>query len=86
MSTSALQGSISLALVLARRSQACGRFGDLWQSYCDADDFFCDRGDSVPTHLGYVKKYSDDIVNFVVKNAEEAWPEGWDFQVKSNEL
>jgi len=49
----------------------CRRYGDLWQSYCDADDFFCDRGDSIPVHLTYVQNHGDEIVKFVTDQVKE---------------
>jgi hypothetical protein len=36
-----------------------------WKTYCDANDTFCDHGESIDAHLHYVKDYFDDIVGFI---------------------
>ncbi|KAH8197455.1 hypothetical protein TruAng_008386 [Truncatella angustata] len=50
----------------------CKHFGDIWRSYCDKDDFFCDRGNSITVHMGYVERYKEDIVDFIVKKVKQA--------------
>lgn len=41
-------------------------FSRVIQSYCDADDLFCDSGNSLPVHRSYLRKYRDDATRFVV--------------------
>lgn len=41
-------------------------FAERVRSYCDAEDRFCDSGRSVPVHMTYLGKYSDDATTFVV--------------------
>ncbi|SLM39845.1 Cutinase [Lasallia pustulata] len=36
-----------------------------WRTYCDANDTFCDHGESIEAHLRYVPKYFDDIIGFI---------------------
>ncbi|KAH8658170.1 Alpha/Beta hydrolase protein [Xylariales sp. PMI_506] len=49
----------------------CKNYGSEWKSYCDADDVFCDRGNSIPVHMGYVARYKDQIVDFVVEQVNK---------------
>ncbi|KAL8946731.1 MAG: hypothetical protein Q9222_006915 [Ikaeria aurantiellina] len=39
--------------------------------YTQTNDFLCDSGESVSVHKGYVDKYLDDIVKFVVDKVKE---------------
>ncbi|KAF2756878.1 cutinase, partial [Pseudovirgaria hyperparasitica] len=36
------------------------------QSYCDARDYFCDRGDSVEIHVSYIGEYGTTAADYVV--------------------
>ncbi|MCJ1400328.1 hypothetical protein MMC11_003533 [Xylographa trunciseda] len=65
---------------------ACGELGDFWQSYCDNDDFFCDRGRSVPVHLGYVERYRDEIVDFIVNKVKGSESSGFKYRIKNDGL
>ncbi|MCJ1436579.1 hypothetical protein MMC27_005959 [Xylographa pallens] len=69
-----------------RNFAACDDYREFWQSYCDADDFFCDRGSSVPVHLGYVERDRDEIVEFVVEKVKESHSGGFKYRVKSDSL
>jgi len=35
-------------------------------SYCNANDTYCDSGNSLAVHLGYVQQDGGDAVNFVL--------------------
>jgi len=69
-----------------QRFGACAELGDFWQSYCDNDDFFCDRGRSVAVHLGYVERDRDEIVDFVVGQVKGSQSSGFKYRVKSDDL
>lgn len=64
----------------------CQNLADQWHSYCDADDLFCDAGRSIKVHLGYVERYRDDIVNFIVGKVQNVQQTSgiWDYRVKKN--
>jgi acetylxylan esterase len=61
---------------------ACGHLGEQWQSYCDDNDVFCDRGDSIPVHLGYVERYRDQIVEFIAKKVKESHSRVFEYRIK----
>ncbi|KAL8923763.1 MAG: hypothetical protein Q9208_004411 [Pyrenodesmia sp. 3 TL-2023] len=57
----------------------CRDLADHWRSYCDATDLFCDvPGRSVETHQGYVDKYIDNIVDFIIKKIQAAPDSNWE--------
>ncbi|KAI1143263.1 carbohydrate esterase family 5 protein [Hypoxylon sp. FL0543] len=43
----------------------CPAFEDIIQSYCDADDPFCAKGNSTATHQGYGREYGQAALKFV---------------------
>ncbi len=47
---------------------------------------FCDRGISLAVHLGYIKKYRDEIVDFIVKKVNGTQSRGFEYSVKSDDL
>lgn len=65
---------------------ACRRYGDFWQSYCDRDDSVCDRGASAQVHLGYVERYRDEIVDFIVEKVKGSQSRGFENRGKSDDL
>lgn len=50
----------------------CEGYADLLRSYCDTGDVYCDLGEDRAVHRGYVEKYGDEVVKFVVKQFEDA--------------
>lgn len=68
------------------RFNDCQEYGDFWQSYCDSNDLFCDRGLSIPVHLRYVEKYLNNIVDFVVEKVTTSQSRGFEYHVKSDDL
>ena len=77
---------LSIQIFPRQNYAPCSDYGDFWQSYCDDDDFFCDRGASVPVHLGYVERNRDDIVEFVVGRVKETHSGSFKYRVKSDGL
>ncbi|CAM1507459.1 Fc.00g071000.m01.CDS01 [Cosmosporella sp. VM-42] len=45
----------------------CEDYSDILRSYCDTGDVYCDTGNNRTVHAGYVQKYGDEVVDFVVK-------------------
>lgn len=45
---------------------ACGAVANKMTSFCDTGDPFCDGGDTLQVHLGYVQRSGDDAVKFIV--------------------
>lgn len=45
---------------------ACGTSAAITQSYCNADDKFCDSGSSIPVHLSYVQTFGTQAAQFIV--------------------
>ncbi|KAI1414768.1 carbohydrate esterase family 5 protein [Hypoxylon sp. FL1857] len=43
----------------------CPDFENIIQSYCDAEDPFCAKGNSTATHQGYGQEYGQDALRFV---------------------
>ncbi|KAI4175035.1 MAG: hypothetical protein LQ346_008147 [Caloplaca aetnensis] len=65
----------------------CKDLASEWRSYCDAGDVFCDvPGKSVDVHLGYVREYLDDIVDFIVERVQAAPDNIRKCNVGSNEM
>lgn len=50
----------------------CDAYSDRMQSYCEANDFFCDSGNSTAIHLAEANTYEDEVVSFVVKQWEKS--------------
>lgn len=46
---------------------ACSSMIPMAQSYCSANDTFCDSGSSIPVHLSYVKVYGSQAAQFIVE-------------------
>ncbi|CAK7203036.1 hypothetical protein SEUCBS139899_005765 [Sporothrix eucalyptigena] len=44
----------------------CAAYSDRMQSYCEANDFFCDSGNSTAIHLAEANTFEDQVVQFVV--------------------
>ncbi|EAS35172.3 uncharacterized protein CIMG_00526 [Coccidioides immitis RS] len=47
------------------QSQSCEHYAANLQSYCDTRDIFCDSGDSLQVHRGYIPKYLEAAKQFV---------------------
>lgn len=45
---------------------SCLPLAERIQSYCSEGDTFCDSGNSILTHLGYVREFGDEAADFVV--------------------
>ncbi|GAA5902568.1 hypothetical protein JCM6882_009319 [Rhodosporidiobolus microsporus] len=59
--------------IFARQdTSALEAVGDKIQSYCDSPDTFCDSGNSLATHLGYVNERGTDATDFIVQKANAA--------------
>lgn len=48
----------------------CPAFEDIIQSYCDAEDPFCAKGNSTATHQGYGREYGQAALEFVQSKLE----------------
>lgn len=60
-------GNSTKSGVLARtNTTVCDAYSGFIQSYCQANDFFCDSGNSTDIHLAEAKTFEDDVVQFVV--------------------
>ncbi|KAJ5040507.1 uncharacterized protein L3040_006162 [Drepanopeziza brunnea f. sp. 'multigermtubi'] len=46
---------------------ACKNLEPMTKAYCNADDRFCDSGNSVPVHLAYVQNFGTQAADFVMK-------------------
>ncbi|UNI19294.1 Acetylxylan esterase [Purpureocillium takamizusanense] len=46
--------------------ETCKQYSDRLVSYCDTGDTYCDVGKDKKVHGGYVAKYGDEIVKYVV--------------------
>ncbi|KAJ6445440.1 carbohydrate esterase family 5 protein [Purpureocillium lavendulum] len=44
----------------------CKQYSDRLVSYCDTGDVYCDGGSNKKVHGGYVGKYGDEVVKYVV--------------------
>jgi hypothetical protein len=55
---------------------ACAPFGRKIRSYCDANDKYCDAGNSSSVHAGYFAKYDTEAVNFIVSQFNAAQSNG----------
>ena len=58
----------------------CQTYQGLIQSYCDAPDPFCSKGNSTSTHQSYGKVYGQQALDFIKKKLAAPWvppsPEG----------
>lgn len=55
-----------------RNTASCSSSASKTQSYCTADDKFCDSGNSVQVHIQYVALYGKDAASFVVSKVGNA--------------
>ncbi len=44
---------------------SCASYASITQSYCNANDTFCDSGSSIPVHLSYVQVYGSQAAQFI---------------------
>jgi acetylxylan esterase len=44
---------------------ACSQYASITQSYCLANDTFCDSGSSIAVHLSYVQVYGTQAAKFI---------------------
>ncbi|GJN89421.1 hypothetical protein Rhopal_002401-T1 [Rhodotorula paludigena] len=59
--------------IFPRRDTSCFEpFASRIQSFCDQGDTFCASGNSIATHLSYVRKFGDQATDFVVKQVNAA--------------
>ncbi|GAA6008303.1 uncharacterized protein JCM10292_005525 [Rhodotorula paludigena] len=59
--------------IFPRRDTRCFEpFASRMQSFCDRGDTFCASGNSIATHLSYVRKFGDQAANFVVEQVNAA--------------
>lgn len=64
-------GNSTKAGVFPRMNTAsCNASAPITKSYCNADDRFCDSGNSLPVHLSYVQVYGNQAAAFVVQEVE----------------
>ncbi|TVY54615.1 Acetylxylan esterase, partial [Lachnellula suecica] len=49
---------------------ACGTSAALTQSYCNADDKFCDSGNSIQVHISYVQAFGTQAAQFVTSKVQ----------------
>ncbi|KAI6710008.1 hypothetical protein PZA11_001040 [Diplocarpon coronariae] len=55
------------------RSNAASCQGKTYtQSYCDTGDTFCDSGNSIQVHLGYVQKYGSQAASYIQQKVKGA--------------
>ena len=47
----------------------CSKSAAITQTYCNADDEFCDSGKSLPVHLSYVQVFGTQAAQFIVSKA-----------------
>ncbi|TEA20660.1 Acetylxylan esterase 2 [Colletotrichum sidae] len=47
-------------------SAACGALASRMASFCDSGDTFCDSGNSLQVHMGYVRRSGDAAASFIV--------------------
>lgn len=47
-------------------------YSDILRSYCDTGDTYCDGGSVRAVHSGYVTKYGDEVVEFIVSQFKSA--------------
>jgi hypothetical protein len=60
-------GNSTKAGIFPRNNTAsCASIASITQSYCNANDTFCDSGSSIPVHLSYVKVYGTQAAKFIV--------------------
>ncbi|KAF5249098.1 hypothetical protein FANTH_5574 [Fusarium anthophilum] len=50
-------------------------YNDIFRSYCDTGDVYCDVGNNTETHGSYFEKYGKEVVDFVVERYEKALKE-----------
>jgi len=51
-------------------TEACLPYVDVWQSYCDTGDPFCDSGGDINVHFVYIDKYGGAAADFVVSKVQ----------------
>jgi acetylxylan esterase len=45
---------------------ACGASADVTQSFCDDNDTFCDSGNSLAVHIGYIQTAGTQASDFII--------------------
>lgn len=53
-------------------TKVCDNYSDMLRSYCDTGDVYCDSGDVRSVHGGYVERYGEDVVRFVIQRWNKA--------------
>lgn len=53
-------------IFIRNNTAACGTSAAITQTYCNADDEFCDSGKSLPVHLSYVQAFGTQAAKFIV--------------------
>ncbi|CAM1504405.1 Fc.00g019960.m01.CDS01 [Cosmosporella sp. VM-42] len=53
-------------IFMRRNPTGCNPVADRMISFCDANDLFCDSGNSIPVHLGYAREFGTVAADFVV--------------------
>lgn len=48
-----------------QNTSGCAPYANRTQAYCDANDMFCDSGNSIQVHTSYFEKYTSAAVDFV---------------------
>jgi acetylxylan esterase len=44
---------------------ACSQYASITQSYCNANDTFCDSGSSIAVHISYVQVFGTQAAKFI---------------------
>jgi acetylxylan esterase len=57
--------STKAGIFLRNDTAACSQYASITQSYCLANDTFCDSGSSIAVHLSYVQVYGTQAANFI---------------------
>jgi hypothetical protein len=51
--------------IFPRVNNACGGSTAFTKNFCDLDDKFCDSGNSIQVHIGYVEEYGTQAAEFI---------------------
>lgn len=63
-------GNSTKAGVFPRNNTAsCASTASITQSYCNANDTFCDSGSSIAVHISYVQVFGTQAAKFIVEKA-----------------
>ncbi|KAF8857686.1 cutinase [Acephala macrosclerotiorum] len=52
--------------IFPRKNTTCGNSAAITQSYCNANDKFCDSGNSIQVHISYVQVFGTQAAQFIV--------------------